>query len=125
MMNQQTDTTSVSELRGRTVIDNSGDKVGTVVDVYADDDTRQPEWLAVSTGLFGTKISFVPLEGAALQPEGNLLVAYDKSTIKDAPRMEADGHLAEDEEQALYSHYGRQYDSGRNGGRTDIDQSSG
>src|SRR4051812_24993029 len=114
-MNEQTDTASVNDLRGRTVIDNTGDKVGTVVDVYADDDTRQPEWLAVSTGLFGTKISFVPLSGAAVQPEGDLVVAYDKSTIKESPRMEADGHLEENEEQQLYTHYGRQYDGMGNG----------
>src|SRR5215203_2420617 len=86
MMNEQTGIASVNDLRGRTVIDNSGDKVGTVIDVYADDDTRQAEWLAVSTGLFGTKISFVPLSGAAVQPQGDVVVAYDKSTIKDSPR---------------------------------------
>ena len=90
----------------RTVIDPSGTKVGTVTDVYVDDDTKQPDWLAISTGMFGTKVSFVPLDGARVDND-DVIVAYDKETIKDAPRVEADGALSVDEEQELYAHYGR------------------
>jgi len=92
----------------RTVIDPSGSKVGTVTDVYVDDQTKQPDWLAISTGLFGTKISFVPLDGARVDGD-DVIVAYDKDTIKDAPRTEADGALSVEEEQSLYAHYGRSY----------------
>jgi len=92
----------------RTVIDPSGSKVGTVTDVYVDDQTKQPDWLAVSTGLFGTKVSFVPIEGARVERD-DVVVAYDKEMIKDAPRVEADGALSVDEEQTLYAHYGRSY----------------
>jgi len=94
----------------RTVVDPSGAKVGTVTDVYVDDQTKQPDWLAISTGLFGTKVSFVPIEGARVDDD-DVMVAYDKDTIKDAPRVEADGALSVEEEQALYAHYGRSYDA--------------
>ena len=92
----------------RTVIDASGTKVGTVTDVYVDDQTKEPDWLAVSTGLFGTKVSFVPIDGARVDGE-DVVVAYDKEMIKEAPRIDADGALTVDEEHTLYTHYGRSY----------------
>jgi uncharacterized protein (TIGR02271 family) len=100
------DTSPVSDLTGRTVVDSDGDKVGTVFDVYIDNDTDQPEWLAVTTGLFGNKVSFVPIAGAAFVGD-DLQIAYSKSLVKDAPNADADGQLSPDEESALYAHYGR------------------
>ena len=99
----------ISEFIDRTVFDSNGDKVGTVNDVYFDQDTDQPEWLAVSTGMFGTKTSFVPIAGAGFDNDNNVVISYDKATVKDAPRAEPDGHLSDDEERQLYAHYGRQY----------------
>src|SRR3954447_4969785 len=92
----------------RTVMDPAGDKVGTVTDVYVDNETGQPDWLAVSTGLFGTKVSFVPIDGARRDGE-DVVVAHDKDMIKGAPRTDADGALSIEEEQALYAYYGRGY----------------
>jgi uncharacterized protein (TIGR02271 family) len=93
---------------GRTVVDNDGDKIGKVDEVYYATDDRSPEWLAVNTGLFGTKTSFVPVEGA--QPSGeDIQVAYSKDQVKDAPGVEADQELSRAEEQELWSHYGLDY----------------
>ena len=107
-----TDTTDTGAQVGtwlnRTVVDPSGTKVGTVTDVYVDDQTKQPDWLAISTGLFGTKVSFVPIDGARADGE-DVVVTYDKEMIKDAPRIDAEGALTVDEEQTLYAHYGRSY----------------
>jgi uncharacterized protein (TIGR02271 family) len=100
------DTSPVSDLTGRTVIDADGDKVGTVFDVYIDNDTDQPEWLAISTGLFGNKVSFAPIAGAALVGD-DLQIGYPKDLVKDAPKADADGELSPDEEADLYAHYGR------------------
>jgi len=99
----------VGEFINRTVFDSNGDKIGTVNDVYFDQDTDQPEWLAVSTGMFGTKISFVPIAGAGFDNDNNVVITYDKAAVKDAPRAEPDGYLSDDEERQLYAHYGRQY----------------
>lgn len=98
-------TTDYTSWIGRTAVDRSGAKIGKVEDIYADDDTGQPEWLAVTTGLFGSHVSFVPLRGAQAQGD-DLMVAYDKDTVKDAPRAEADGHLSQQEEDRLYEYYG-------------------
>jgi sporulation protein YlmC with PRC-barrel domain len=96
--------TQVNPWMHRTVVDPSGSKVGTVTDVYVDNDTNRPDWLAVSTGLFGTKVSFVPIEGAQLDNE-DVVVAYDKEMVKDAPDVSGD-EIGEDTERQLYSYFG-------------------
>jgi uncharacterized protein (TIGR02271 family) len=92
--------------RGRDVVDSDGDKIGTLDDVYLDRQSGEPEWGAIRTGLFGTKVSFAPLREAS--PTGEeIRIPYDKSHVKDAPNVEADGELSSEEEQRLYEHYGR------------------
>ncbi len=93
---------------GRHAVDSEGQKVGTVADVYVDDATGQPEWLAIVTGLFGTRISFAPLAGAEENGD-DISVPFSKSLIKDSPNVEADGQLSEEEEERLYRHYGKTY----------------
>lgn len=85
--------------------DSDGDKVGSVGEVYLDDQTSQPAWVTVNTGLFGTSESFVPLEGARVEGD-DLHLPYSKAKIKDAPRQDADKHLDVEQEEALYHYYG-------------------
>jgi uncharacterized protein (TIGR02271 family) len=94
--------------RGATVVDAAGEKIGTVDEIYLDRATGEPEWAAVKTGLFGMKSSFVPLSTASPAGEGELRVDVTKDQVKDAPRIDADEELSEQEEQRLYRHYGRQ-----------------
>jgi uncharacterized protein (TIGR02271 family) len=89
---------------GKNAVDTSGEKIGRIGQIYLDDSTGDPQWVTVSTGLFGTKESFAPLYGA--QAEGDSLVlAVSKAMVKDAPNVENDGHLEESEVQALYQYY--------------------
>ncbi|MEX5720499.1 PRC and DUF2382 domain-containing protein [Geodermatophilus maliterrae] len=90
---------------GQDVYDASGEKIGSASEVYLDDETGQPEWATVRTGLFGTKESFVPLRDADLTNEG-LRVGVSKAQVKDAPKIDTDGHLSPQEEQELYRYYG-------------------
>src|SRR4051794_13003625 len=100
-----TNTRDLTAWIGHNAVDRNGDKIGKIADLYFDDDTGRPEWLAVHTGLFGTKVSFVPL--AASRAAGDeLMVAYDKAMIKEAPKVEPEGALSPAEEEALYGHYG-------------------
>ena len=92
-------------LLGATARDPSGDKIGKVGQVYYDDDTDQPKWITVHTGLFGTNESFVPLQGAQIQG-GVVTLGYDKQRIKNAPNIAKDGHLSPEEEVQLYRYYG-------------------
>ncbi len=61
---------------GATSYDPSGDKIGEIGQVYHDDDTDQPTWVTVATGLFGTNESFVPVQGAEVA-EDRVILAYD------------------------------------------------
>ena len=86
------------------VVTTDGDKIGSIGQIYLDDTTGEPEWVTVKTGLFGTSESFVPLDGATISG-GDLAVRYDKATVKDAPRVDADGSITPEEEDTLYSYY--------------------
>jgi uncharacterized protein (TIGR02271 family) len=104
-------TTNIQEWRGAKAVDTSGEKVGTIDEVYLDRGSQEPEWVTVSTGLFGTRTTFVPIGDAELV-DGEVRLGYTKDKIKDAPNVDADGALSRDEEQQLYEHYGRgDYDS--------------
>jgi uncharacterized protein (TIGR02271 family) len=120
---------TLDQLEGRPVIGADGQKIGTVADVYFDKDTRQPEWALVTTGLFGTKHSFVPITTASAGADG-LQVPFTKDQVKDAPRLDDDGELSEDEELILSQHYGMSYseapsDTGLPGGAPETGRGRG
>jgi uncharacterized protein (TIGR02271 family) len=99
---------TVRSWQGATLVDRDGDRVGTIDAIYVDDQTGEPEWALVNTGLFGTKSSFVPLAQASGSGD-QVQVPYEKQLVKDAPRIDPDGHLSESEEQQLWRHYGLEY----------------
>ncbi|MDN5764753.1 MAG: PRC and DUF2382 domain-containing protein [Humibacillus sp.] len=96
----------VAQIDGRAVYGSDNDKIGKAGQVYLDDESGQPEWVTVNTGLFGTNESFVPLREASLTEDG-VTVPYSKDKVKDAPNVDPDaGHITPDEEQHLYEYYG-------------------
>jgi uncharacterized protein (TIGR02271 family) len=105
------DIDTVRSWQGATMVDLDGDKIGTIEAIYVDDQTGEPEWALVNTGLFGTKSSFVPLAQASGSGD-QVQVPYQKQLVKDAPRVDTDQHLSEAEEQQLWRHYGLDYGSG-------------
>ncbi|WP_067971105.1 DUF2382 domain-containing protein [Nocardiopsis trehalosi] len=96
---------AAQEFIGHKLLDREGHNVGRIEQVYFDDRTDAPKWAAVQTGMFGAKHSLVPLQGSRAT-EDDLMVPFDKDTIKDAPRIDADDHLSMDDEDTLYRHYG-------------------
>jgi uncharacterized protein (TIGR02271 family) len=86
------------------VYEQDGDKIGSAGQVYLDNNSGEPEWVTVKTGLFGTKESFVPLRNASLS-EGRIVVPFGKDRIKNAPKIDADGQLTPEEEDELYRYY--------------------
>jgi sporulation protein YlmC with PRC-barrel domain len=99
------DQASVPSLLGSTVRDSSGDRIGKVGQVYLDDTTGMPEWVTVRTGLFGTRESFVPLAAAHVDGD-EIVVDVAKDRVHDAPQIDEDGHLSEEQEADLYRYYG-------------------
>jgi Domain of unknown function (DUF2382)/PRC-barrel domain len=108
------DIDTVRGWQGRTMVDGDGDRIGSIEGIYADDQSGEPEWALVKTGLFGTKSTFVPIAQAS-ERNGDVQVPYDKELVNDAPRIEADQHLSEVEEQQLWRHYRLDYGVGEVG----------
>src|SRR3569833_2988246 len=98
-------TDTICRVIGLDVYDEAGEKIGSASEVYLDDETGEPEWVTVRTGLFGTKESFVPIRNADLTDDG-VRVPVSKTQVKDAPKIDTDGHLSPQEEQELYRYYG-------------------
>ena len=108
-----------TQLNGVTVNGSDGGKIGKVEEVYLDDHTSKPEWVAVKTGMFGGHVSLVPLATAEFDGEV-LRVPYGKDQIKDAPHQDPEQALSPEQEAQLFEHYGVPY-----GGETVTAQTGG
>jgi stress response protein YsnF len=94
----------VSAAIGGTAYSTSGDKLGTVEHFFVDDRTGMPSWVALSTGLFGTRHSIVPASEATFA-DGGLRLPVTTDVVKSAPHLEGQ-HLGPDDEARLRRHYG-------------------
>ncbi|MCF6744919.1 DUF2382 domain-containing protein [Blastococcus sp. KM273128] len=89
---------------GSTAYGDGGDKLGTVEHFFVDDRTGEPTWVAVTTGLFGTRQSIVPAREASWE-DGRLRVPVTAEAVTSAPAMEGT-HLDPGDEAELRRHYG-------------------
>ena len=98
--------------RGLPVYSSDGDKIGSVEEIFYDEQTREPEWIGIGTGMFGKKRVLVPVAGADLRGEEGFYVPYSKAQVKDSPAVEGD-EISEQLERELYSYYGIPYSEDR------------
>ncbi len=96
--------TDLNNLAGLTVYGLNEEKIGKVADVYQSTEGSDGTFVTVSTGLFGSSASFIPLSDARVEGD-KLVVPYDKELVKDAPRVEDDEELTAPEEDRLHQHY--------------------
>lgn len=111
MFGQNMTQDDITRMTNAEVVDQNGDKVGSVGQIYLDDQTQRPTWVTVKTGLFGTKETFVPLDQAS-QDGDRIRVPFTKDFIKDAPNVDADHHITESEEDELYRYYNMSMERG-------------
>jgi sporulation protein YlmC with PRC-barrel domain len=95
---------NAAALIGSDVIDQDGDKIGTVGHLFVDPSTGQPNWITVKSGFFGMSHVFVPLDDADVEGE-SIRVPYAKDFVKDAPHVDTDGPLSPEDEQQLHDYY--------------------
>ena len=86
--------------RGLTLVATDDEPVGRIEAIYVDRTTRQPEWALVNTGLFGSCPHLVPLADAA-QRGDTVQVPHATSVVREAPRLEQDSELSEEDEARL------------------------
>ena len=89
---------------GGTAYGSDGGKLGMIEAFFADDRSGTPTWVSISTGLFGTRHSIVPVADATFD-EGALRIPVTADAVKSAPPM-AGEHLDPADEEALRRHYG-------------------
>ncbi|HEX9343808.1 MAG TPA: PRC-barrel domain-containing protein [Actinomycetota bacterium] len=107
---------AVRRWRGLAVLDNDGNKIGSIVEIYYDSETDEPGWALLSTAGIAGDTCLVPLRDAAEQ--GNeIRVPYDQLQVRGAPGMEPGGRLWPQDEAALYAYYALPY----SGGLDDLD----
>lgn len=100
-----TNTMNPGALVDAEVFDRSGEKIGKVGEVYLRDDSAQPAWIMVKSGLFNSHETMVPLQGARMHEQG-VQVGVTKDKIKEAPQLDPRGRLSEQDSVRLYRHYG-------------------
>lgn len=97
--------THPEQLIGRSAVDVNGAEIGKVGQVYLDDESGQPVWVTVHTGSVGARDGFAPLHGSSF--DGNeLRLAVTADLVRAAPGVDVDGHLGDEETDALHQHYG-------------------
>lgn len=95
----------ISEWRGQDVVDPEDQRIGRLEEIYYDRHGGSPGFACVKTGLFGRRLTFVPLVGASMARD-HVRVAYPADQIKRSPSVEPDGQLTAEEEASLFEHYG-------------------
>lgn len=110
------------QLNGTTVVGGDGEKLGNVDAVYYDNTTDRAEWVAVRSGLFGTRVTLVPLRRADYTGI-ELRVPFDKVQLRNAPHHDPGNELSSTDEADLYRYYGIDYSDTADGfaGTTDHD----
>jgi hypothetical protein len=109
---------TVSDWLGKVIIDQDGDKIGKLHDVYVDVETDEPMFGTIKEGFVDRHLTFVPLVGVQVGPDG-LRAAVRKAKVKSAPDLDLHGQeMSQADESALYHHFEMNYtpivnDSGR------------
>lgn len=100
---------NAGEWHGEMIIDRGGDKIGKLQDVYVDVETDEPLFATVKEGFIGRHLTFVPLGGAHVSPDG-LQVTVSKEQVRAAPDIEMHGEeLTQEDESVLYHHFELNY----------------
>lgn len=104
---------------GSVLDDLDGRRIGTIEAIYFDEQTSEPQWMVVKTGMFGTRHSFVPLDDARPMQDA-IVTSHDKSEIDDAPKIALAEDLPDEQLHELYRYYGLPYDAPFETGRSRI-----
>src|SRR5215218_7563241 len=98
------------EMRQKSVLDSGDDIVGTVANLYVDEDSRQLRFVDVVTSEFlglERKHHLVPVEAVSEEDSGSITLGVDQEAVESAPRF-PDPHVGPDEEyqRTIREHYG-------------------
>ncbi|UJA18978.1 hypothetical protein HJD18_01315 [Thermoleophilia bacterium SCSIO 60948] len=104
----------IEEWRGADVYDAEGEKIGKLEDFFEDRQTGRHVIGTVKTGLFGRKLSLVPLDGATVG-RSFLRVTVSKDQVKGAPQADSGGLLDDAGAAGVFRHFGHETPIGSSG----------
>jgi len=90
---------------GRTAVDDTGEQVGMISEIWVDDASGQPAWASVTGPALGAREALVPLAGAVALG-GGVQFPYTREEIVDAPQVADEGRLDLGEKEQLCAYYG-------------------
>jgi hypothetical protein len=98
------------EMRQKSVLDSEGSVVGTVANLYVDEDSRQLRFVDVVTSDFlglERKHHLLPVEAISEEDSGSITLGVDQESVESAPTF-PNPHAGPDEEyqRAIREHYG-------------------
>ena len=94
--------------KGRVVLDRTGDKLGSVLDVSYDAENDEPGWVLLGAAGSDSGTRLVPV-AEAVEHGNELRVPYDRAFVEAAPGMDPAGRLWPQEEAELYAYHGLDY----------------
>mgnify|MGYP002722852333 CR=1 FL=1 len=95
---------NIKDLFDATAYDKAGEKLGSVKEVFVDEQTGQPTFVEVNHGLFGMSSSLVPLRGHDFNGD-DLKLAFSKDRIEGAPDFDSDKPLTPEAQSDIFKHY--------------------
>jgi len=98
----------ITDWRGQDVVDQAGERIGRLEDIYYDAETDDAMFGSLKTGMLGRSAVFFPLEGATVA-RAYLQVPLVKAMVHDSPSIAADGELTGEDEPRLFGYYGIEY----------------
>ncbi|MDI6100320.1 PRC-barrel domain-containing protein [Actinoplanes sp. NEAU-A12] len=99
------------DIRGRSVVDSAGEKIGTVADLLVDTDTNHVRILRVEHGGilgFGASSSYIPVEAVMRVTDDEVHVSSSKDHVAGGPPYDPDLADQRDYYEQLHGHYGQQ-----------------
>jgi uncharacterized protein YrrD len=106
----------IKKWQGDDVIDQAGEKLGKLEEVYYDAETDLPGFAAVKSGVLGKRVTLVPLAGASVGHDF-VRVKATKEQVKKAPSFDPGAELSADDEASSYGYFGLDYAPAGQGAR--------
>jgi hypothetical protein len=100
-----------AQWHGKNLVDQAGEVIGRLEDVYFDIESDQPQFGTVKEGGLFVKrhLTFVPLIDVTVGPD-YLQAAVSKAQVRDAPNIDLEGdELSQTDESVLYHYYQLNY----------------